>query len=623
MNRLRSNPLPAVQLREALRSDLDALPDADLLDRFARYADHPAFEVLVRRYGAMVFGVCRRVLAAADADDAFQAAFLVLIRRAQSLRGGRLGPWLYGVAYRVALKARSRAARLAAYRTEAADMIPDPAAPPELADWLPILDAELNALPGKYRDPLVLCELHGASRAEAAKQLGVPEGTLSSRLARGRDLLRKRLLKHGTLLPAGGLAALFSANGVGRATVPAALLARTSELAKVATGAAPAGAVPAGAARLTDEVLKGMFLTKLRLAGGALAILALAAVGLTAAALPGDAPGVPGEGKGGAKGGAGVPPGATPIGDDLLPVKFADKGAVLPDRDALQGLWVLEKFDLDVKGVNAAEVKEVREAVGKMQMLVAGDVWWGMMGGPGGNIFPQRAVLDPKKNPKWIDWHGWGPTGPRSVQRCIYELDGDRLRVCVSGGNDESRPAEFAASDADAPLAVMAFRRGKTPPAAGEPALVGTWAGEPVEIKGGPEEPVRRFTPCAEILDNYLFALADGPSGSDWIGGKYTVDATKNPKWIDVDLAFPRDGGKVPKLYGCYEVADGRVKLVLGAKRATRPLEFKNEGDVLFYDLKAAKELPTKPVEAPPPKPKPTGTTPPKVVPNPGAPGKP
>src|SRR4051812_7062099 len=160
MNRLRSTPLPPVQLRDALNSDLDALPDAELLDRFARYADHPAFEVLVRRHGSMVLGVCRRALAnSPDADDAFQATFLVLIRRAKALRGGRLGPWLYGVAYRVALKARARAARLAAYRTEATDMIPDPSVPAEVPDWVPILDAELNALPAKYRDPLVLCEL--------------------------------------------------------------------------------------------------------------------------------------------------------------------------------------------------------------------------------------------------------------------------------------------------------------------------------------------------------------------------------------------------------------------------------------------------------------------------------
>ena len=141
----------------------------------------------------MVHGVCRRVLGnSTDTDDAFQATFLVFVRQARSLRSGRLGPWLYGVAVRVALKARARRARLAQRQTEATDMIPDPASPVEPPDWLPILDAELQALPAKYREPLVLCELQGASRAAAAKALGIPEGTLSSRLSRGRELLRKR-----------------------------------------------------------------------------------------------------------------------------------------------------------------------------------------------------------------------------------------------------------------------------------------------------------------------------------------------------------------------------------------------------------------------------------------------
>ena len=592
MNRLRSSPLPVVQLREALRSDLDTLPDGELLDRFARYADHAAFEVLVRRHGAMVLGVCRRVLANADADDAFQATFLVLIRKAKSLRGGRLGPWLYGVAYRVALKARARETRLAEYRTGGAEMIPDPNPPAEVPDWLPILDAELAALPAKYRDPLVLCELQGKPRAEAAKALGVPEGTLSSRLARARELLRKRLLKHGTLLPSGGLAVLLSATGVGGASVPTALLTRTFELAKTGTAA---GAVPAGAAQLTDEVLKGMFLTKLRFTGGALALLALATVGVAFAAWPADTP-TPAEEKRAAK----VAPAPTPVENQPKDKKPAADGPKLPDRDAMQGLWVLEKFDVVGKGANERELKEAKEAIGKMQMLIAGDVWWGLFSGPNGNVFPQTGILNPKKNPKWLDWRGWGLVGGTSSETCcIYELEGDTLRVCMSADNgDKARPAEFA-TDADSPLGIMTFHRGKMPPAAGEKTLLGSWAGEQVTFKRGPEEPPLSYMPRAEILDGYLFVCTRSGVGEEWLGGKYTVDATKNPKWVDVELTVPFGDEKTTKLYGCYEVADGRLKLALGTKRATRPLEFKDGQSVLLYDLKIVKNPPA---DAPMPK---------------------
>jgi RNA polymerase sigma factor (sigma-70 family) len=600
MTRLAAHQLPPVgRLRDALRAGgLDDLPDADLLDRFARYGEHPAFDALLRRHGPMVFGVCRRVLAnLADAEDAFQATFLVFVRKARSLRrGDRLGPWLYRVAVRVAMKARSRAARLAGRRTEATDMIPDPTTPAEVPDWLPVLDAELSALPAKYREPLVLCELQGASRADAAKALGIPEGTLSSRLARGRELLRKRLLKHGTLLPAGGLASLFAAGGMGRAAVPAGLLAKTSEVAAViATGAAPAGAVPAGPARLTDEVLKGMFITKLRVAGGAVLAAGLVAVGLMAA-WPGEAPGQPDRPKEVPKtakaAGAKVQP-TKPAGpQEPRPAGFVDNGTVLPDRDAIQGLWVLDKCDLG-KGVGGDDQRETKEMIGKMQFLVAGDVWWGLVPRERDGINPMVARIDPAKNPKWLDLTGLS-AGGGWFDRCIYELDGDRLRVCIANAGKDARPAEFNTDD-DTPLVVMHFRREKSPPAAGEKALVGSWQGETKSYMTTAETPnggvvgsvLHIPAPRVEILDGYLFAFIEEGGNGKWLGGKYTVDTTKNPKWIDVELVSPR-GDKVTKLYGCYEIAEGRLRLALGTtgKRVVRPLEFKHATDVLFFDLK-------------------------------------
>src|SRR4051794_35375242 len=125
MTRLAAHQVPALRLRDVLRGSLDDLPDADLLDRFAHYGEQESFDTLLRRHGPMIYGVCRRILGnSTDADDAFQATFLVFVRRARSLRSGRLGPWLYGVAVRVALKSRARRARLAQRQSEATDMIP-------------------------------------------------------------------------------------------------------------------------------------------------------------------------------------------------------------------------------------------------------------------------------------------------------------------------------------------------------------------------------------------------------------------------------------------------------------------------------------------------------------------
>ena len=298
--------------------------------------------------------------------------------------------------------------------------------------------------------------------------------------------------------------------------------------------------------------------------------------------------------------------------------KTAANGQALPDRDALQGLWVLDKWDLG-KTLRGDEERQAKELIGKMQFLVNGDIWWGMMAGEGTGVMPSHAKLDPSKNPKWIDITDRAGGGE---SRCIYELDGDKLRICMGAGNGEARPAEFNTED-DTPLMVMHFRREKLPPAAGEKALVGSWE-NPFE-RIGVEEGKNVRTPIqrVEILDGYLFAFIKDDNGGSWFGGKYTLDATKNPQWIDLDLVGPMPGNeKVAKLYGCYEVADGHLKLAFGTtgKRAVRPLELKADKDVLFFDVKATKE-PLRPVEkvirdaVPAPKPKDLAKSPPQPPP--------
>jgi HlyD family secretion protein len=174
--------------------------DADLLGRFVGGRDHHAFADLVRRHGPMVFGVCRRILRDPhDAEEAFQVTFLVLVRKAGQIgRPERLANWLYGVAHRVSRKARVTAARRGAHERAASLALTTPVTVgPDQTELRAVLDEELVTLPEKYRAPLVLCYLEGLTNEEAARRLGWPPGSMSYRLARGRELLRRRLARRG------------------------------------------------------------------------------------------------------------------------------------------------------------------------------------------------------------------------------------------------------------------------------------------------------------------------------------------------------------------------------------------------------------------------------------------
>jgi RNA polymerase sigma factor (sigma-70 family) len=171
--------------------------DGELLQRFTQTRDGGAFEALVLRHGPMVLAVCRRVLGhTQDAEDAFQGTFLVLARRAAPIaRPELLGNWLYGVAYRTACKARLATARRCQRERMLAAL--ELSAPPETAspELRTLLHEELEQLPARYRAPLVLCYLEGLTNQEAARRLGWPAGSISYRLARGRQMLHHRLVK--------------------------------------------------------------------------------------------------------------------------------------------------------------------------------------------------------------------------------------------------------------------------------------------------------------------------------------------------------------------------------------------------------------------------------------------
>jgi RNA polymerase sigma factor (sigma-70 family) len=234
------------------------LSDAQLLTRFIDGNDQSAFAALVRRHGAMVLGVCQRVLGhAEDAEDAFQAAFLVLSRRAPSVvKREAVASFLYGVAYRTACSARARAVRRRATERQVDDMPHPEVLPTEPQDWRPLLDQELSRLPEKYRAAIVLCDLEGKTRREAARLLNLPESTLTTRLMTGRKRLARQLTRAGLVLSGGSLAVLLAEGAL--AAVPAPWISAT------AAAAAGTGAATAPATILMREVVMSMLLTKLK-----------------------------------------------------------------------------------------------------------------------------------------------------------------------------------------------------------------------------------------------------------------------------------------------------------------------------------------------------------------------
>ena len=235
------------------------LPDATLLERFVSQRDEAAFEALVSRHGPMVLGLCRRVLGNAhDAEDAFQATFLVLVHKAGSVRKRTsLSHWLYGVAYRTALHARSERARRRVHERKGATMTScEPVDEILCQELRSVLDEEINRLPEKYRVPVILCYLEGRTYEEASRQLRWPIGTVAIRLARARERLRTNLVRRGIGLADAGLVM----------AVPTSLLTSTVEAATLtATGQTALASMLAGrAVALSKAVLGTLSMTTLK-----------------------------------------------------------------------------------------------------------------------------------------------------------------------------------------------------------------------------------------------------------------------------------------------------------------------------------------------------------------------
>jgi RNA polymerase sigma factor (sigma-70 family) len=401
------SPLLAFIRRVAGARTHGELTDGDLLQRFAVGREEAAFLALLQRHGPMVLGVCQSILHDAhDAEDAFQATFLVLVRKPGAIgKPASLASWLHGVACRLALRARAEAARR---RLRERQVVPMPGKEPHdevvWRDLRPVLHEEVDRLPERYRLPFVLCYLEGKTNEEAADLLGWPKGTVLSSLSRARERLRRRLTRRGLTLTGGVLTALAAQNAA-QAAVPAALAEGTLKAALLfAAGPAAVGGIAAPVLAYAEGALHAAFVVKLKLVAVVL-LAAAAGTGAGVLAFRGrpTAPEAPG------------PEARRPV----------------EDKDALQGTWRI---------VAAEQQGQQIDRLNGRRLIFRGD-HFSLNAGPGevGGIIPTGQMDGEFKleaaNPARIDL-----TRRSGYLRGVYSLEGNRLLVCLSGVDDRERP---------------------------------------------------------------------------------------------------------------------------------------------------------------------------------------
>jgi RNA polymerase sigma factor (sigma-70 family) len=386
------------------------LSDAELLERWLGRRDEAAFEVLVWRHGPMVLNVCRRVVhPPGDPEDAFQATFLTLVRKAAAIgKRQAVGSWLYKVAYRASLAANTRAAKRATHERLAAPGIG--ATPPEAEivwrDLRPVLDAEVNGLPAKYRDPFILCYLEGRTVAEAALQLGCSRGTVGTRLAWARGRLRARLTRRGLALSAGALAAALSQGTA--AALPAALVAATDKAAVLFAAGGPAAArISPQVITLTNKVVQTMFLSKLKVVTALGMALAGLLVGVSLAAR---------------RARSAIEGGGKPPDRPRVVVKFQDPGA--------KGLQKRkDRYGDPLPPRVLARLGTVRFRHGNTVYGLALSPNAKILASVGGNAQVHLWDADTGKEMHCLDGHGG------SVHSVAFSLNGKTL---ITGGNDNT-----------------------------------------------------------------------------------------------------------------------------------------------------------------------------------------
>ncbi len=514
------------RLGRMLSSEGDALPDAELLRRFAAVRDEGAFAALVRRHGALVFGVCRRTLGhVQDAEDAFQATFLVLSQKAGRVRGATLSRWLYGVAIRVSNKARVRRARrqtmvsdLDLFAAETESMTPD---------WLPQLDVALRKLADRDRQPILLCDLQGRTRAEAALELGIAEGTLSSRLARAREKLRRRLGRLGVALSTATLTTGLNQSAVG--TVPSALLESTLAHA--------AGTMAVAARDLAEGVIRSMALVNFAKAS----LVGLCLAGTIAAGIVW-APS------------AGADPKPEQKEAAKPPAKVEAKPDTRPDADRLVGDWIVEDYRTPGTEGRATEKEHIGSSFRLDKNLRV------TFAGFAGETLSLR--IDPNQSPKHLDLEARDvPDGLKKttlVLPGVYGFVGEKLHIVLRtfDSPDSERPKSLDAKDAGPKMTFLVLRP-TTDSDRDRLWMQGEWR-EIGRTDGGLKILGRQFR-----LNFYL-------------KGAFVLNASSQPKQIE--LTLDQDGSGLKKgavLKGIYDINGSG--LALAFHPTERPTNFRSD----------------------------------------------
>lgn len=405
--------------------------DWELLERFVGARDESAFEILLWRHHRMVLSVCSRILADShDVEDAFQATFLVLARKARSIRqSGSLSSWLYGVARRVALEGTRSSTLPQPSLLVAQTSGPDPCEEALRLELRRVFDKELGQLPEKYRAPVVLCYLEGMTYEQAGQQLGCSRGTVSTRLTRARELLRMRLMHRGLAVPAGTLAAWLCAQAASAAT-PVPLVVSTCKAASLLSAGKPlAAALSPKVAALCEGVIQAMFVTKLKIAAATLFVLAMLGAGL----------------------GTWISGNSTLAADtesaqNKATVVSAQKGSK-SDQEAIQGTWKVMTCELGGQQVATEDFSMVITA---NKIFIKDE----------GLTKEFAYTLDPSKKPRHIDWVPAFGVNKGNIVRGIYRLNGDDLVFCTNGPQGKIRPGEFKTA-AGSQVALMVLKRDK------------------------------------------------------------------------------------------------------------------------------------------------------------------